>query len=78
MNYTYTGLDSIYFIRLITIVTTIYMHNLLQYLYHPTSNAADVEKVCTNIDHTYSDMLHYIVLCRMFYYYKTICCVRVD
>lgn len=61
VNYTHTGLDCIYFIRLVNMVMVVYLHSLLVYTYNPTVNTADLEKVRTNIDHTYSDTLPYVI-----------------
>ncbi|XP_025162708.1 nose resistant to fluoxetine protein 6-like [Harpegnathos saltator] len=45
VNYTHTGLDSIYFIRFITISSFVYTHNGMQYFYVPTINTIDLEEM---------------------------------
>ncbi|XP_032689160.1 nose resistant to fluoxetine protein 6-like, partial [Odontomachus brunneus] len=46
MNYTHTGLDSIYFIRLVNMVFVVYLHNVvIRYIYNPTVNTVDIEKL---------------------------------
>lgn len=55
--YTRTGLDAIHFIRLVTIVSTVYTHNLLQYIYIPTVNAVDVEEVCISHKYLINDVI---------------------
>ncbi|XP_025163801.1 nose resistant to fluoxetine protein 6-like isoform X2 [Harpegnathos saltator] len=45
VNYTHTGLDSIYFIRFFIISLTVYMHNVMQYMFIPIINVVDIEEI---------------------------------
>lgn len=75
INYTRTGLDSIYFIRFIACLNIIVMHNLLQYIFNPTINAIEVENVCKTIKYlkydVYEDIWAKIFFILMFIYRRT-------